>query len=121
MFISETRGPVHIFRGHKSEFYITQDGCSKGSAEVDAAYFCKSFYGCEYTPTTSYQEGSYSQTRLMGWQLHKNKGCRAGKGLDIDGSDCDGYDCKIWKTNEDHQGLYNIRCEVTSGNVFFTF
>lgn len=109
---------MHTFNGHSSDFYITQHGCSKGSPKVDADYFCRSFYGCAYTPT-SYKVGSYSDSNRTGWQMHKNIGCSGGEGEEVDETDCDGAKCKIWETTKELQGLYNIVCVVSSGNDFF--
>ena len=113
VFSNEGFGPVHVFNGIKANFYIStgQGGCSKtGDAKGDADYFCRSFYGNNFA-SISHVRGKYAESGKMGWQMHKAQGCTS-SGDDIKNTYCEDGDCKIWKTETDHQGMYNIICSI---------
>ena len=107
---------MHLFNGHASNFYIStgQGSCSLGNgADADAEFFCKSFYGPLYKPT-SYIEGAYSDSGQLGWQmLRQDPYCTGagGAGDNIYGTNCNGKFCRILNSNElqpNLKGLYDI-------------
>ena len=112
--ITTTRGPLHYFNGHKANFYIStgQGSCSvngKDDADIDAEYFCASFYGPD-CKASSYEIGNYQDSGRMGYEMHKNTGCSS-SGEDIAGTDCSGVRCKIWSNDGgNNKGLYDIIC-----------
>ena len=122
---SGTKGPVHTFNNYKANFYIStgNGGCSiNGDAKTDADYFCRSFYGDSYN-ATSYKRGSYSESGRMDYQMHRGQACSSG-GEDIYGTNnnivqtiSNGYGnrCKIWRTTQNYQGLYDIVCSNIPG------
>ena len=117
---SVSKGPIHSFNGKQANFYIStgQGGCSvnrEQNATVDAQYFCSSFYGSNYK-AVSYEIGSYSESGSLGYQMHKTTGCIT-SGQSIDDTDCSGVKCKIWSTNIEHSGLYNIVCSSNMTNM----
>ena len=108
----EWSGPIHTFNGAQANFYIStgQGTCSKkGSAKGDADYFCKSFYGAGFI-AISHVRGKYSESGKMGWQLLNAKKCNSAADP-ISDTYCEGGKCRIWRTETDHQGLYDIVCE----------
>ena len=126
-----TKGPIHTFNGHKVNFYITtgQGWCCnyrKNNATTDAKFFCSSFYGRSFN-AVSYEIGSYKDSGRMGYQLHRTTCCAPGSasrpsgGTDIEKTDCSegnyGVNCKIWSTEINHSGLYNIVCTGTNGSI----
>merc|ERR1712198_726468 len=113
MTLPVSKGPIHTFNGHRANFYIStgQGLCSidnKQNAFIDAQYFCSHFYGPNFK-ASSYQQGRYLNSGIMGYQMHKGVGCHT-LGEDIEGTNCSGGKCKIWSTSIDHGGLYNIIC-----------
>ena len=118
------KGPVHIFNGHKANFYRStwQEGCSVDRLEqdpkLDADYFCSSFYGPDYI-STSYLVGEYKDSGNLGYQLHKGKDCSS-EGEDIEGTNCSGVKCKIHSSSFSYRGLYNIICLKDSGISNYT-
>ena len=121
-FILVQKGPIHTFRGFKSNFYITEKSCCvNGNSKTDADYFCRSFYGASYI-STSYEQGRYSESGSMGSQMHKGLGAKDGRmcfdrGTDIDGTNCSQEKCRIWPIDADHSGLFNIVC--TKGKYIY--
>ena len=108
-----------MFNGHQSNFYINEAyyGCSLGDADTDAIFFCESFYGPEFRPT-SYNEGDYSVNgKSLGWLMHKVKGC-GNEGEPITGTNCDGVKCHIFQGSGSIKGLYDIVCTKGSISVF---
>ena len=124
-----TKGPIHTFNGNKVNFYITtgQGWCctyGKNNATTDAEFFCSSFYGSNFN-VVSYEIGSYKDSGSMGYQLHRPTCCAPGSatrpagGPDIEKTSCSKtnwrVNCKIWSTEINHSGLYNIICSGTNG------
>ena len=126
---------MHIFNGHKANFYTStgQGSCSSvckrgqscpynpsnwpEDAKIDAEYFCTSFYGPTYK-ATSFEIGKYGESGKLGYIMHKVTGC-TDMGEDIEGTDCSGVKCKIFNQTSDSRdgdkGLYNIVCSDTQG------
>ena len=109
-------GPTHTFNGINVDFYLTRGGCTLGKGPVsDANFFCAAFYGAGFT-ASSYKKGLYSQSKNLGWQMHKVYGCRQ-SGLEIDGTKCMGANkklikCRMWKSTSNFEGLYEIICSA---------
>ncbi len=101
-------GPIHSFAGQTAEYYIGfgQGGCSTGSLDGDAKYFCLHFYGATCTPNPGYKN---VQFKGAVWKMHKNGGC-TGNGLDIPNKTCDNGPCKIGNWLENLSGLNNLIC-----------
>jgi len=122
------KGPIHTFNGVNANFYIStgSGSCSVSrfmEPKKDADYFCASFYGSNYH-SISYEQGTYSQSGKMGWQMNKNIGCMetgwdgiSDNGDNIPGTNCTTIEtqveCKIWKIEIDFAGLYDIVCSIT--------
>lgn len=110
-------GPNHVFNWRTSDFYIStgQGGCSVGTAQQDAEYFCTHFYGGRNgnCVPTSWTEATSSQANYSSWQLHKRGGCNTNGGEDIEGLTCAGGPCKIWNTSANHHGLTNLVCKCS--------
>ena len=108
------KGPIHTFNGHAANFYIStgQSTCSvddKQDADIDAAYFCSSFYGPNFI-VLGYEIGKYEDSGNLGYKMHKGTDC-SNDGEDIEETDCSGVKCKIWDNDAfGHSGLFNIVC-----------
>ena len=79
--------------------------------EEEANIFCQSFHGFNYRPIC-YESGLYSHSGQLGNQMHSRSDCFELRinGRDIDRTNCNNKKCKIWETDMDFQGLYNIVC-----------
>jgi hypothetical protein len=108
-------GPVHIFNGHASEFFVTQGACGvggNGDVEANAQYFCEHFYGVGWAATPGEAYGSTADASAE-YVMHKNGGC-PNEGEDIAGTDCAGGPCKIGKWAETLSGIRGIECELVA-------
>jgi hypothetical protein len=108
-------GPMHTFVNLTTDHYITQGGCSVGSMDADAIYFCKHFYGDRLGQNCTPKQGYHlMQTPMPTYpKMHKNGGCTS-NGSDIPMTTCDinGNDsaCKIGNWNESTNGLVGLIC-----------
>ena len=118
----QTFGPVHNFNGKRANFYIsTYYGycsvyTSYSNPRTDAHFFCRSFYGKNYI-ATEYRVGYYESSGRMGYQMHRGRYCTSYQigssqaGDAIDGTDCEGYKCRMLRSESNYRGLYNIVCQ----------
>ena len=101
----------------KTNFYISSNQ-SSGNAnltpETDANYFCKSIYGFNFK-SFCYDIGDYKISGKMGHQVHRNSDRTSYLGSNITNSNCNGGRCKIWKTDSNNDGIYDIMCQ---GNFY---
>ena len=124
-FILGIAGPTHEFMARfgflsqlrTSNFYISMNqtwyhNCNMNyESEDEANIFCQSFHGFNYR-AICYERGLYTHSGQLGNQMHSSSDCfeRHNDGWNIDHSNCNNRKCKIWTTNLDFQGLYNIVC-----------
>ena len=109
-------GSLHS-RLHTSNFYISMNqswyhNCNVNyESEEEANIFCQSFHGFNYRPIC-YERGFYTHSGQLGNQMHSRSDCFVKRiyGQDIDHTNCNNRKCKIWETDLDFQGLYNIVC-----------
>ena len=116
-------GPIHEFKTHlgllehTSNFYISMNqswfhNCNVNyESEEEANIFCQSFHGFNYR-AICYERGFYSRSGQLGNQMHSRSECFEKNiyGYDIDRTNCNNRKCKIWKSDLDFQGLYDIVC-----------
>ena len=68
--------------------------------------------------------GYYESSGRMGYQMHRGGSCTRNQlgnskaGDAIDGTDCEGYKCRMLRSEVGYPGIYNIVCQEIKEGIF---